>query len=160
MKPLYELTKDYQQVLALAEEGQDVTDTLDSIQGDIEIKAQGITHIVKSLDNDNLAIDAEIKRLTERKERNTKSAENIKNYLFENMKALGMTEIKTPLLSCKIQKNPPSVVIDNEGAIDAKYLTVIPASFKPDKARIKKDLLEGKDLPYARLEQGMRLVIK
>lgn len=31
------------------------------------------------------------------------------------MKALGMTEIK--LLSCKIQKNPPSVVIDDEGKV-------------------------------------------
>ena len=160
MKPLYELTQDCLAVLALAEEGQDVKDTLDSIQGDIEVKAQGITHIVKTLDNDNLAIDAEIKRLTERKERNAKSAENIKNYLFENMKALGMTEIKTPLLSCKIQKNPPSVVIDDEEKVDAKYMTVIPATYKPDKARIKKDLLEGKELAFAHLTQGERIVFK
>ena len=160
MKPLYELTQDCLAVLALAEEGQDVTDTLDSIQGDIEVKAQGITHIVKTLDNDNLAIDAEIKRLTERKERNTKSAENIKNYLFENMKALGMTEIKTSLLSCKIQKNPPSVVIDDEEKVSANYMTVIPQSYKVDKVRIKKDLLEGKELPFAHLTQGERLSIK
>lgn len=66
MKPLYELTQDCLAVLALAEEGQDVTDTLDSIKGDIEVKAQGITHIVKSLEGDNLVIAAEIKLLNAR----------------------------------------------------------------------------------------------
>src|SRR5574344_1066244 len=145
---LYELTNDYQNVLNLAEEGQDITDTLESISGAIEVKAEGITHIVKNLAHDTEAIEKEIKRLAELKERNKKAVENIKNYLFYNMQAIGKTEIKTPLFTARIQKNPPSVVITDENAIDAKYLTVVTTQ-KINKTAIKEDLKAGKELPYA-----------
>ena len=157
---LYELTNDYQEVLALAEEGQDVRDTLDSIQGAIEVKAQGITHIIKTLEADEEAIDKEIKRLQELKERNKKAVENIKNYLFVNMMTIGLKEIKSPLFTAKIVKNPPSVVLTNENEVDAKYLTIIPQSFKVNKNKIKEDLKAGIVLPFAKLEQFERIEIK
>lgn len=157
---LYELTNDYQKVLALAEEGQDITDTLESISGAIEVKAEGITHIIKRLDADNEAVIKEIARLQDIKKRNDTAIENIKNYLFYNMQAIGMTEIKTPLFTAKIQKNPPSVVITDESKVDARYLTIIPQTFKVDKNRLKEDLKNGIELPYARLEQKERLQLK
>jgi hypothetical protein len=157
---LYELTNDYQKVLALAEEGQDITDTLESISGAIEVKAEGITHIVKNLEADTEAIEKEIKRLAELKDRNKKAVENIKNYLFFNMQAIGRSEIKTPLFTAKIQKNPAAVIIDDETKVDAKFLTIIPQSYKVDKVAIKEALKNGVELSYARLEQGERLVLK
>ena len=158
---LYELTKAYQEVLNLAEENntEAVKDTLDSIAAEIEVKAENINYVIKTMEGNTNAIDGEIKRLQALKERNTNAVENLKNYLFYNMRLQGKTEIKCPLFTARIQKNPPSVVITDETKVDAKYITVVTTQ-KIDKTAIKEDLKNGAVLPWARLEQGERLVLK
>lgn len=160
MTNMYALTKAYEEVQALAESGEDVTDTLLSLEGDIEVKAENTHKVIKMFSGYNLAIDEEIKRLTEIKKHNENTVERLKSGIENMMIALNKTELKTALFSAKWVKNPPSVVITDEQAIDAKYLTIIPQTFKVDKNRLKDDLKNGVELPYAHLEQGRRLDLK
>ena len=65
MTNMYSLTKAYEEVQALAENGEDVTDTLLSLEGDIEVKAENTHKVIKMFSGYNLSIDEEIKRLQE-----------------------------------------------------------------------------------------------
>ena len=140
---MYELTTSMQAVQALAEQGEDVTDTLLSLEGDIEVKAEHTNKVIKMFSGYNVAIDEEIKRLQEIKKHNENAVERLKTGIENMMTALNKSELKTPLFSAKWVKNPPSVVITNEEAVDARYLTIIPQTTKVNKNAIKDDLKNG-----------------
>ena len=160
MTNMYALTKAYEEVQALAEQGEDVTDTLLSIEGDIEVKAENTNKVIKMFSGYNLTIDEEIKRLQEVKKHNENAIERLKSGIENMMVALNKKEIKTPLFSAKWVKNPPAVVIDDEKAVPAKYLTYIPATTTVNKNVLKEDLKNGVVVPYAHLEQKERLQLK
>ena len=157
---MYELTTSMQAVQALAEQGEDVTDTLLSLEGDIEVKAENTNHIIKMKAYDNTAIDAEIDRLTKIKKANENAIERLKLGIENMMIALNRKEIKTPLFSAKFVKNPPAVVIDDEEKVDARFLTVIPQTYKIDKNAIKDAIKAGANLTHAHLTQSERLQLK
>ena len=160
MTNMYALTKAYEEVQSLAENGEDVTDTLLSLEGDIEVKAENTNKVIKMFSGYNLSIDEEIKRLQEIKKHNENAIERLKSGIENMMIALQKSELKTPLFSAKWVKNPPSVVITDESKVDARYLTYIPATTKVNKNALKEDLKNGIELPFAHLEQGRRLDLK
>ena len=53
MTNMYLLTKAYEEVQSLAENGEDVTDTLLSIEGDIEVKAENTNKVIKMFTYNN-----------------------------------------------------------------------------------------------------------
>lgn len=160
MTNMYALTKAYEEVQALAEAGEDVTDTLLSLEGDIEVKAENTHKVIKMFSGYNLAIDEEIKRLTEIKKHNENTVERLKSGIENMMIALNRPELKTALFTAKWVKNPPKVIIDDEKNVPAKYLTYVPATTTVNKNALKEDLKNGVELPYAHLEQGRRLDLK
>ena len=160
MTSMYELTTSMQAVQALAEQGEDVTDTLLSLEGDIEVKAENTNHIIKMKAYDNTAIDAEIDRLTKIKKANENTIERLKNGIENMMIALNKSEIKTPLFSAKWVKNPPKVIIDDEKKVPAKYLTIVPMEFVVQKKELAKFLKTGVKVEYAHIEQEKRLKIE
>jgi hypothetical protein len=137
-----------------------LADTLESLECAIEEKAQGIAVITSQLNADADYIDQEIKRLQARKKSIDGNVERIKAYLQSQLEAMGKEKIKTPTHTISIRQNPPSLVIDDEKLIPAKYLTVIPRSFKPNNADIKEALKAGKKVKGCRLASGKRLEIK
>ena len=160
MTNMYALTKAYEEVQSLAENGEDVTDTLLSLEGDIEVKAENTHKVIKMFSGYNVAIDEEIKRLQEVKKHNENAVERLKTGIENMMIALQKSELKTPLFSAKFIKNPPKVVITDEKNVHAKYLTYIPATTTVNKNALKEDLKNGIELPFAHLEQGRRLDLK
>ena len=160
MTNMYVLTKAYEEVQSLAENGEDVTDTLLSLEGDIEVKAENTHKVIKMFAYNNTAIDEEIKRLQEIKKHNENAVERLKTGIENMMIALQKSELKTPLFSAKWVKNPPKVVITDEKNVHAKYLTYIPATTTVNKNALKEDLKNGIELPFAHLEQGRRLDLK
>ena len=160
MTNMYALTKAYEEVQSLAENGEDVTDTLLSLEGDIEVKAENTHKVIKMFAYNNTAIDEEIKRLQEIKKHNENAVERLKTGIENMMIALNKSELKTPLFSAKWVKNPPKVVITDETNVHAKYLTYIPATTTVNKNALKEDLKNGIELPFAHLEQGRRLDLK
>lgn len=162
MSTMYELTADYLAVLAMATDGETppdaIADTLEAIGGEIEIKAENSAVIMQELNAEAAKLDAEIKRLTARKNALETNAGAIKQRVYNAMKSTKKEKFKTTLFSFSIKKNPPKLVIDDETKIPKKYF--IPQPAKIDNAAIKAELTAGKKCKYAHIEQGESLTIK
>ncbi|WP_321024597.1 siphovirus Gp157 family protein [Eisenbergiella porci] len=163
MSTLYEITGQYLQLLEMLEEEdnleeQVVKDTLEGIEGELEIKADGYARIIRELDTEAVKYEAEKKRLEERSNALRNRSRILKDHLYNSMKVTGKTKFKTDLFSFGIQKNgglqPMEIVPDVE--IPDEYLKK-----EPDNIKIREAIKEGKSLPFAVLkERGDHLVIR
>lgn len=164
MATIYELSGDYLRLLEMAEDPEmdpvAFADTLEGLEGEIEIKAEGYAKVIKELDKDGAGLDNEIKRLQAKKTTIANSIDRMKKALEQSMIITGKTKFKTELFSFGIQKNPPSVELDEEHLelIPIEYL--IPQDPKPDKNRMLQELKEGKELSFARLKYTESLRIR
>ena len=159
---LYELTEDYMNLLELAEDPdideQAFNDTLEGIDGALEDKAEGSAKVIRTLEGDAAACDAESKRLRNKKQTIENNIRRMKAALQYAMQATGKTKFKTALFSFGIQKNPASVVIDHAGKVPASYW--IPQPPELDKKAIKAYIKENGDVDWAHLEQTESLRIR
>ena len=159
---LYELTNDYMNLLELAEDHdideQAFLDTLEGIEGALEDKAEGYAKVIRTLEGDAAACDAESKRLRNKKQAIERNIDRMKKALQYSMVQTGKTKFKTPLFSFGIQKNPASVVIDHAGKVPASYW--IPQPPELDKKAIKAYIKENGDVDWAHLEQTESLRIR
>lgn len=163
MSTLYELKGQYQQLLELIEQGDMdpdmLKDTLEGIEGEIEVKADGYAKVMKELEGQVLTLKTEIDRLSSRKSSIEANIKAMKDNLQSAMIATGKTKFKTELFSFGIQKNPAKLVIDNQSEIPKNWL--IPQEPKIDTQAIKNYLSDtGTFTTYAHLEQGESLRIR
>lgn len=161
MATLYELTDEWLQLLQLAEDGeidQDVfADTLEGLDFEIELKADGYAKVIAELDHTIAALKAEEKRMSSRRKAMENHIDQMKKSLFEAMRSTGKEKFKTDLFSFSIRKNPASVILDTTD-IPEEYL--VPQDPVVNKKQIMADLKAGKDLTgMAHLEQTERLQI-
>jgi Siphovirus Gp157. len=158
---LYDLTADWQQVYDM--EDLDVetwADTLESIEGEIKDKAVNIGYVVKNLEADEVAIDAEIKRLQAKKKVVVKKKQGLKDYLQNNMIAVGIEKIKSAVFNIRIQKNPQSLKFENEEQFMKNEFYdnyFIPQPPKLDKKQILEDLKNGAVIEGVELQQSESL---
>ena len=162
---LYELTEDYMNLLALAEDPdidkQAFMDTLDGIEGAIEVKAEGYAKVMRQLEADAAACDAESKRLKNKSKTIENNIKRMKQALQFAMQATGKTKFKTQLFSFYIQKNSASVVMDEPYIENIPERFLIPQDPQIDKKAIKEALKNGEDLEgIAHLEQSESLRIR
>lgn len=162
---LYELTEDYMNLLELAEDPdideQAFTDTLEGIDGALEDKAEGYAKVIRTLEGDAAACDAESKRLRNKKQTIENNIRRMKAALQYAMQATGKTKFKTALFSFGIQKNPAAVVIDEGYIENIPDRFLIPQDPQIDKKAIKEALKAGEDLEgIAHLEQTESLRIR
>lgn len=130
-----------------------VRDTLDAIEGEFNQKAVAVSHIILNLDSDSEAIDAEIKRLTERKRAIENRRDDVREYLRSNMEAAGITKISCPLFSITLAQGREVVVIDDEDSLPDELVNVT-TKVAPDKAAIAAAIKAGQEVPGARLERS------
>lgn len=158
---LYELTGQFKQLLEMIESGEmspeDLKDTLEGLEGEIEVKADGYAKIMRELEGQATVLSTEIDRLSQRKTSLTSNIKTMKESLQKAMESTGKTKFKTDLFSFGIQNNPPSLVIDNPDSIPEEFL--IPQAPKVDNSKIK-ELLKTTSLSFAHLEQGQSLRIR
>lgn len=125
MSTLYELTGEFLELLEMAEDEtidqKMIADTLEGVDYEIEEKADACAKIIKTLDGNIDAIDKEIERLNEKKKTMKNNIAGIKKNLENTMFLTGKRKFKTLLFSFGIQKNPASVVIDDESKIPEEY---------------------------------------
>ena len=161
MATLYEITGDFLKLLDMAEELDEEVfrDTLEGIEGELEIKADGYAKVIAELDNRSEGLDREIKRLTDRKKAIGTNIARIKGNLESAMIATGKTKFKTELFNFGIQKNNPRLVLD-KGIEDIPLDYYIFQDPIADKEKIAQELKEGKELDFAHLEQGESLRIR
>lgn len=160
---LYELTGNYSTVLSMIEDSdvpsEAMIDTLESINDAIEVKAEGIGKMLRMLDADIEALKAEEKRLADRRKTIENKQKQIKDYVRYQLEVAGLTEIKSPLITVKVQNNPPAVEIVDRDAIPRQFIkTTIVEDV--DKNAIKEALKNGEEVPGAVLLQGKSLRIR
>lgn len=163
MNTLYEITGDYLRLLEMLEEEESLDpqafkDTLEGIEGEFEIKANGYAKVLKELNAEALKFKNEIERMTSKMNTITNNSARLKRHLYDSMKATGKTTFKTDLFSFNIQKNgglqPMEIVPDME--IPDEYCRK-----EPDNTKIREALKNGAELPFAVLkERGEHLSIR
>ena len=108
MSNLYKLNKDWQEVANMLYQDdtdeQMILDTLESIEGEIEDKADNYAYIIAEILNDASACKLEKDRLEKRQKSLENKAKNLKKSLSEIMKNTGKTNIKHQEQTFKIQK--------------------------------------------------------
>ena len=162
MSNLYQLTNNYKTVLnMLYDEDTDeqmILDTLESIEGEIEDKADNYAKIIKELEAKQNARKEEAKRLTESAKVFENRAKTLKSNLFNAMKETGKTKFVTDLFSFNIVKNGGKQTLTIDGEVPEEYTKTI---IENDTDKIRQALEEGKELSFAHLEQrGESLRIK
>ena len=157
---LYELTENFLAVQTSIEEGNtDLIDTLESIEGAIEVKAQGIIAVTRNITSQIEAIKAEEKRLADMRKARENHLKRLKEYCLDAMQQTGKQQIKTDLGVMRIQASTPALKITNQEKIPAEYQTIIPEHYEIDNERVKEALKAGKAVPGAELVQGVHLRI-
>ena len=158
---LYEITNDYLQLMTMLEDPeldpQTLSDTMEGIEGELEVKAESYAKVMKNLEADVAGIKAEIDRLSERK----KTIENNIKRMKCSMETTGKTKFKTELFSFSVRNNAPKVVMDEE------YIENVPERFLKysdptiNRTAIKEAIQNGENLEgLAHLEKSTSLTIK
>ena len=155
MATLYQLTDDYLTLLEMAED-PDIDE-----QALLEDKAEGYAKVIRTLEGDAAACDAESKRLRNKKQAIENNIRRMKQALQITMEVTGKTKFKTALFSFNIQKNPAAVVMDEQYIENIPERFLIPQDPQIDKKAIKEALKAGEDLEgIAHLEQTESLRIR
>lgn len=165
MATMYELTGDYNEVLELATnpdiDPQAITDTLEAINAEIEIKAENTAKVLRELEGMAAALKTEEQRLAARRKSIENNMDRIKTGLYEAMKTTGKTKFKTPLFSFAIAKNGGKipVVVDVDTADLPDEFVIV--SEKPDTEALRAYIETHETCKYAHYgERGESLRIK
>ena len=165
MSTLYEITDEYMQLLAMAEDPdideEALRDTMEGIEGELEIKADNYARVMKELDAKADAINKEVERLKARADAITNNSKRIKNALESAMIITGKTKFKTDLFSFGIQKNAPALKYDHDidaSTLPERFQKVTPVMVNT--TAVKEALKNGEELGWAYLEQGQSLRIR
>lgn len=158
---LYELTDEYKTLLEMAEDPdvdeQTLADTMEAIGGEIEDKADGYACVIRQMEYDAAAIDAEIKRLTNRKRTAENNIKRMKENLQNAMVTTGKVKFKTPRFSFSFRKSE-AVIVTDESLVSHDYLKPQPP--KIDLVEIKKALKDGFHFDWAHIEERQSLQIR
>ncbi len=119
MSTLYSIQGKYQQLLNLAEQldPELLKDTLESIDDELETKAENVAFVIKELEGQSLILEKETKRLAERKNTINNNVKRLKQSLFDAMITANKQKIKTNLFTLDIRKNPPSLIVEDESKL-------------------------------------------
>lgn len=159
MGNIYELGENWKQVADMLYEKeieeQYILDTLESIEGEIEDKADGYAKLIKNLLASAEAKKNEAKKMQEKAETEENRVKFLKNNLYQIMKLTGKTKFKTELFSFGIQKNGGKQALTIVGEVPENYCKLV-----GDNEKIRQTLEEGQELEFAYLEprgEGVRI---
>lgn len=165
MTALYDIAREYrdaaEKLADLDLDEQTVADTLESMGGELEVKATNVAFFARNLE----ALAASIKEaeagMAARRKAIEHRAHRMRDYLLNCMQLAGVQKIESPYFKLAQRENPPAVVIDEPGLIPAEYMRQPePPPPSPDKAAIKAAIQHGKEVPGAHITRGVRLEIK
>jgi len=159
---LYEIAENFKNLEALLDDEnipkELIEQALNEVQGSLEEKITGMCKYIKSIESDVEGIKTEVARLEKMKKVKTNAITSIKTYMFEQLKALNMQKIKTPLFSVGIQKNPASLTILDDTKIPMIY--VVPQELVFDKKAMLKDLKDNIEIQGCEIKQTESIRIR
>ena len=165
MTALYELAHDYRnaadKLADLDLDPQTIEDTLESLSGDLEVKATNTAMLIRNIEASAAAIKAAEEQMAARRKALENRAARIKDYVLANMMVAGIQKIECPFFKLAVRDNPPAVEVYEPGLIPANFMRQPdPPPPAVDKTAIKEALKAGQDVPGCKLTVGKRLEIK
>jgi seryl-tRNA(Sec) selenium transferase len=155
---LYELTAEYARLCDAAEEGDDVSDALATINDALEVKAERIAYVLRNLDANETALDTEIERLRARRDSMMRQRQRLHSHLRSCMETTGIEKIKCRAFTLALHQPQPHVVIENADAIPPEYVRT---KKEPDKQAILRAFKQnGECVPGTRMENSRSLRIR
>lgn len=158
---LYEIQQEYLDIeQALFESGGEVTDELAEAmalnESDMHEKADAYAHIINQKEGRIAALDAEIKRLQDRKKVERNSIDRLKDRLAQAVSMFGAFDTTLHKYS---NRKSTSVEVDSVDELPPVFV-VEKVSRSADKAEIKKALKAGDNVPGARLVEKESVQIR
>ena len=154
---LYEITE-LQKELEKEDDAEIKQDLQELIALELKNKSNNIVYVIKNLESNNAAIDAEIERLQSLKKRNSRNIEKVKSNILWFMQQNNVDTIKSDLATFSKRKTE-STEIENIELLPQEFIT-IKQTFTPDKTAIKKAIKEGREVTGAKVITNYSLQIK
>lgn len=145
---LYDIAEIYENLENIDDEVA-VAAAMDSVDAALEEKLESTAKVIRNLEAEAEALEAEEKRLKARKTAVRNRIADIKGYVKENLEAMGKDKVTSGIFKWSIQANAPSVNILDESLIPDDYWKI---ERKPMKTEIKKAIESGE------LTEGVELV--
>ena len=155
---LYEITDSINKVKKFVDNQEELNSYLDVLNVELEEKAKNIFMLIKNIEAPVVAIDEEIKRLTEMKRSYQTKANNLVNYISYTMQKNGIDEVKCDIVRFFFRKSE-ALEITDESLIPEEYIKTKEVK-TVDKNAIKKDIKEGKEINGAYIKVNKNLQIK
>lgn len=165
MQTLYELTDAYLQLLEMASDPETdlsvFADTLEAVEGDLEVKAEGYAIVNQELQTKIDGITREIDRLMAWRSAVMANKRRLNEALMGAMEAMGKRKLETEHFRISIARNggkQPMYVTPSVEDIPEAFIVRKP---EPDKEKIRAALEAGEELGFAHLEErGQHLNIR
>jgi len=163
---LYGIEKEYLEIAnQLIEAGGEISEELEEAlainRNDLEVKVSKYGYVALTFDNEVDAIDGEISRLTELKNKRIKAKESLLLRVRTAMDLYGVKKIESNNIKLMLVRTKPVVVIEDEDAIPKKFKpkkTVV--TYPISKTAIKEALDAGLKVKGAKLVENEKLQIK
>lgn len=151
---LYELSEQYRNLseyLLTAEPDSEyiseATKQLGEISEQFTVKAENIGKIIMENQAESKALEAEIKRLSARKETLDNKTEWLKNYLQVEMITAKTEKIEGNLLTLTLQKSPPSCIVTDQTLVPKIFIKIIPQQEQVDRVAILTNFRNNGEIP-------------
>ncbi|MBQ0074511.1 MAG: siphovirus Gp157 family protein [Prevotella sp.] len=169
MSNLYELTAEYRELLMMLEDSETadevIIDTLEAVEGELEIKAEGYVKVIRSMEADAKALMEEADRLAEKAAVVKNRIEKLKLALQMALIATGHDDregVQAGLYRIKLVNNGGQRPLIIDGEVPNRFVKMIPQN---DNHAIRQHLEElataGIECTWAHLgERGKHITIK
>lgn len=161
MSTLYNIIGEFELLYQLATEEDDeqaFLDTLESLKGDLEVKAGGYVSVINQLAMEAAECDKVMKAFREKKEKRENSIKRMKEALMTAMDVAGVDSLPAGDYTLKIAKNGGLQPLKIDGEVPDSFKKII---YEDDKDKIRQALNDGEELSFAHLEErGRHLNIK
>lgn len=165
MASLYELTGDAIRLRDLLTEGEIdeeiIRDAIVNNNEEIALKLENYAKFIKNTESDIAGLKAEELRLKDKRKALENTIDRMKKAMQDALILSGNNKVKSPLFTFSIQKNPPSVVMDEQYIENIPEKYIIHPEPTIDRKALLDDLKSGVDLDgIAHIEQTESMRIR
>lgn len=164
MTALFVLAGDYraaaEKLANLDLDAETVADTLESLSGELEVKAQNVGFMIRNIEATVAAVKEFTKAQADRAKALENRADGLRDYLQRCMESTGIEKIEGPGIVLSFRKSS-AVVINEPGLVPAEFMRQAEAPPPaPDKKAIADAIKAGIEVAGAHIEHRRSLQIK
>ena len=149
MSNLYELTWKYKEIQNHLLNDDDYPVELIAADEEINSKIENYGFVIRNLESDSDALDAEIDRLMDRKKTTDNAIDRMKEMVMNAMKATDKTKLTTPHFKFTVARAGGKTPVKITGDVPHEWCKV---KYEPNKDKIRKAIEEyGEILDFAEL---------